>query len=325
MYFMKSEARKIDVVYTWCDGSDPEFQRIKQETAKKENLQITVANSDKYRYQDNDELKYSLRSVEKYAPWVNHIYIVTNNQRPKWLKENDKITIVDHKEIIPAEKLPTFNSVCIENYLVNIPGLSDLFLYFNDDIFLSKKTRPEDFFDGDKPIVRLNVFSKDSCRKLLSQSYMLSVFTSYGTVIERNSIYFPLLKPTHGVDAYSKKLILQINKKYPKIEELNTTPFRTERYFQRVIYSYEMAYVFNCPLKIYNLCTSRFNRVFSFLFGKNRIFCVEHQNREERIKKAILKIKLFKPICCCFNEVTDGRIMLQFLNKEYPLKSAFEI
>ena len=55
-------------------------------------------------------------------------------------------------------------------------------------------------------------------------------------------INFPLLKPTHGIDAYSKKLILQINKKYPKIEELNTTPFRTERYFQRVLYSYEMAY-----------------------------------------------------------------------------------
>ena len=205
---MKSESKQIDVVYTWCDGSDPEFQRIKQETAKKENLQITVVNADKYRYQDNDELKYSLRSVEKYAPWVNHIYIVTNNQRPKWLKENEKITIVDHKEIIPADKLPTFNSVCIENYLVNIPGLSDLFLYFNDDFFLSKKTRPEDFFDGDKPIVRLNSVALINKHFKIHGTYLPAVLNSYMTVMKRNLIYFPFIIPSHGVDACSKELFL---------------------------------------------------------------------------------------------------------------------
>ena len=97
---MKSESKQIDVVYTWCDGSDPEFQRIKQETAKKENLQITVVNADKYRYQDNDELKYSLRSVEKYAPWVNHIYIVTPGQTPKWLNtENPKVTVINQDDL----------------------------------------------------------------------------------------------------------------------------------------------------------------------------------------------------------------------------------
>ena len=138
-------------------------------------------------------------------------------------------------------------------------------------------------------------------------------------------INFPLLKPTHGIDAYSKKLILQINKKYPKIEELNTTPFRTERYFQRVIYSYEMAYVFNCLLIINNYCVSKLRRILKFLFTRNYFYCVEHQDRGQCIKRSILKIQIVKPICFCFNEVTDSRMMLKFLNKKYPHKSSFEI
>ena len=76
---------KIDIVYAWCDGSDPNFIKEKQNTLKKQNITLDSV-QEKRRYQQNDELKYSLRSVEKYAPWVNHIYIITNRQRPAWSK-----------------------------------------------------------------------------------------------------------------------------------------------------------------------------------------------------------------------------------------------
>ena len=96
---------KIDLVYTWVDGNDENWLK------KKANFEISNGlEPDKLinRYRCNDELKYSLRSVEKYAPWANHIYIITDNQIPDWLNaDNSKITIVDHTEIMPKGCLPT--------------------------------------------------------------------------------------------------------------------------------------------------------------------------------------------------------------------------
>ena len=99
------------------------------------------------RFFDNDELKYSLRSIEKYAPWFRYIYIVTNGQIPSWLNlSNPKIRLVNHKDIFPNQThLPTFSSPAIESHLHRINGLSKRFVYFNDDILLGKRIWPEDF------------------------------------------------------------------------------------------------------------------------------------------------------------------------------------
>ena len=88
-----------------------------------------------------------------YSSEIRDFGLITNKQRPTWLKEHPKITVVDHTEIIPSELLPTFSSVVIENYLTKIPGLNEHFLYFNDDMFINRHLSPREFFDGDKPIV----------------------------------------------------------------------------------------------------------------------------------------------------------------------------
>eukprot|EP00095_Tigriopus_kingsejongensis_P002042 maker-scaffold556_size137522-snap-gene-0.27 protein:Tk02042 transcript:maker-scaffold556_size137522-snap-gene-0.27-mRNA-1 annotation:"hypothetical protein LOTGIDRAFT_238796" len=100
------------------------------------------------RFADYDQLRYSLRSVEKYAPWVRHVYIVTNGQIPSWLNmDHPKVTVVTHQDIFPSKSsLPTFSSSAIETNLVNIPGLSERFLYLNDDVMLGKEVWPEDFY-----------------------------------------------------------------------------------------------------------------------------------------------------------------------------------
>lgn len=315
---------KIDIVYTWCNGNDPAFIKLKNDTLEAENIQSELYPANQ-RYQNNNELMYSLRSVEKYAPWVNHIYIVTNNQRPEWFKETEKITIVDHSQIIPEDKRPTFNSICIENYIVNIPGLSDLFLYFNDDLFLNKKIKPEDFFFGGKPVVR---FSKPCIGNFYepAKPYPKTIFNSYLKVLSKNRFYFPLAYPTHGVDAYSKELIREINKKYPEIEELNTTKFRTITMLQRVIYSYEMAYVFGCQHKIYQVWGNRLKKIFHILFPKDYFFNVDYQAQHSHgsLKKHLLLIKLYKPICFCFNDVTEPAEMIEYLEKRFPQKASCE-
>ena len=137
----------IDAVYTWVDGSDERWQASLIEQLERADLPQVIS---KRRFRSRDELRYSLRSLHAFAPWINHIYIVTCGQRPRWLKEDPKITIVDHKDIfLNPSHLPTFNSMAIECHLHRIPGLQEFFLYFNDDVFLGKESQPKDFFSSD--------------------------------------------------------------------------------------------------------------------------------------------------------------------------------
>ena len=121
---------KVDLVYTWVTGKDDQFieeWRSFAETPKDVNPE---------RFRDlYDLLKYSLRSVEKYLPWFNKIYLVTKKpQVPVWLNtHHPKIEIVHHDQIMDADILPTFNPNVIESYLHKIPGLEEHFLYINDD------------------------------------------------------------------------------------------------------------------------------------------------------------------------------------------------
>ncbi|XP_078075653.1 N-acetylglucosamine-1-phosphotransferase subunits alpha/beta isoform X2 [Mustelus asterias] len=100
------------------------------------------------RFEDNEELRYSLRSVERYAPWIRHVFIVTNGQIPSWLNlDNPRVTIVTHQEIFRnVSHLPTFSSPAIETHLHRIPGLSQKFIYLNDDVMFGKEVWPDDFY-----------------------------------------------------------------------------------------------------------------------------------------------------------------------------------
>ena len=139
---------EIDLVYLWVNGNDPQWR-----AKRSARIGVPERKSDvncEGRYADNDELKYSLRSVEKYAPWIHRIFIVTDNQVPEWLDtSNPGIRIVDHTEIMPAESLPCFNSTLIEHFICRIPGLSEHFLYANDDTFINKPVTPDIFFAED--------------------------------------------------------------------------------------------------------------------------------------------------------------------------------
>lgn len=160
---------EIDAVFTWVDGSDPAFvalrnkhadfappppllrwQRLSSYTGEYEAREnpIPPAVSDA-RYRNMDELRYALRALSKNAPWIRQIHIVTNGQRPQWLdSEHPRINIVSHIDIFEnSDCLPCFNSNAIELNLHRIPGLSENFLYLNDDFFLGRPVAPGDFLD----------------------------------------------------------------------------------------------------------------------------------------------------------------------------------
>lgn len=140
-------AGEIDFVVTWVDGSDPAWRAEKARYSGEGQV-----DDSEERYRDWGLFRYWFRCVEKFAPWVRKVHLVTWGHLPDWLNtEHPKLQIVRHEDYIPRQYLPTFNSNVLELYLHKIPGISEQFVYFNDDTYLTKLTGPEDFFRGGKP------------------------------------------------------------------------------------------------------------------------------------------------------------------------------
>lgn len=154
------EKQTIDFVITWVDGNDPAWQKEREEYQEPQALDKKKRDSEKdnreVRFRDYGILKYWFRAVEKYAPWVHKIYFITWGHIPEWLNtSNPKIVVVKHHEFIPAKYLPTYNSNVIELNLHRIESLSEHFVSFNDDFFLTAKTTEEDFFKNGLPCDQL--------------------------------------------------------------------------------------------------------------------------------------------------------------------------
>ncbi len=137
---------KIDFVLAWVDGNDFEWRKERDIYSDNPSHKSAV------RYRDWDILVYWFRAVEKYAPWVNRIHFVTWGHLPEWLnKDHPKLNIVNHKDYIPEDYLPTFSSHPIELNFHRIKGLEEKFVYFNDDMFITKEVSEEDFFKNGLP------------------------------------------------------------------------------------------------------------------------------------------------------------------------------
>lgn len=226
--------RKIDLVYLWLDGNDKNWRHEKDKWQAVESGKVKLAEEGtvEARWRENDELKYSLRSVAKFAPWINHIYIVTGfGQIPSWLDtKNPKITIVDHSEIMPADAMPNFNATAIENCIVNIPGLSEYFLYANDDMFFGRSIKPEYFFDKYGRVIVWHTWDKkrksyaDAIKKSASSEYGMMIYQTariFQNLFDKNLIRF---RPSHNIEAYKKS----------SIKEVLTNPL-IDLYYQKTI------------------------------------------------------------------------------------------
>lgn len=137
----------IDAVFAWVDGEDP---RWKERKAAHVDTGYHEEADNSSRYIARDELRYALRSIDMFAPWIRNIYVVTDRQVPSWLRQDvPGLRVVDHTEIFTdPDALPTFNSHAIESQLHHIDGLSEHFLYLNDDFMFGTDVVPQDFFEG---------------------------------------------------------------------------------------------------------------------------------------------------------------------------------
>ncbi len=205
----------VDVVYTWVDHRDPNWQAmLKQHKPDAESIEWD-------RFVSVDELRYSLRSIHAYAPWVRNIFVVTNCAPPAWLKPNRGVTFVPHEQVFPhpEECLPTFNSHAIEACLARVPGLAEHFVYFNDDVFLSQPATKNAFFQGNGASVsNLEPYGMVHARAATDDApdYLVAAVNGQRLMSERFDVA-PTRLHHHAPHALRKSVLFQMEQVWPEV------------------------------------------------------------------------------------------------------------
>lgn len=153
--------KSIDAVISWVDGYDPVYQQKLNAFCRQSSLNQKEV-IEPTRIQQCHEIYYCLHALRRFAPWLRHIYLITNAQTPSAVTALEdktfanKIKIIDQNDLLRAEGIttPIFNSLSVEWLIWRIPGLSNQFLYLNDDFFIIRDVVPEDFFCQGRLILR---------------------------------------------------------------------------------------------------------------------------------------------------------------------------
>ncbi|MCT3529538.1 capsule biosynthesis protein CapG [Latilactobacillus curvatus] len=290
------------------------------------------------RFREYDLFKYWFRAVEKYAPWVNNIYLVTDRQTPKWLnKDHPKLKLVNHDEYIPNEYLPTFNSNVIELNMHRIKELSENFVLFSDDVFLNDYVHPDDFFKNNLPVesgiiypifpesefdnIRLNnvaIINKYFSKRLVTKRNFSKFYNlMYGTSLIKqiiNSPYnrFPGFEDKHLTTAH-KKSTFEVVWEKQKDTLVNTSKHKFR----------ELSDVNHWLVKYWNICEGNF-------YPQNSRFGAFFWVREYKSVIEDLKASKHKVICVNDEDEVEGLMtvkdsLIKSFEEKYPNKSKFEL
>ena len=324
----------IDIVYLWIDGSSPEFKAIKNKYLGKKETDKYVDDTKDQIFRDNQELKYSMRSVEQNAPWINHIYIVTGfGQVPDWLDtSNPRVTIVPQESILPPDASPVFNSCAIEACLANIPGLSEHFLLANDDMFFNAPTPPDYFFDSHGRAKFRCIYRKNGRIARDSKSVYLCHLINAARAIE-HAFGVPMYnyKSSHGIDPYIKSSMIECYGNLILAKYINATRysrFRNEDNVHRLIFNlydaiHNRAKIIRCHSKHVG-----HNIILDFLY--NMVHYISIRNSSFYCTDAIAAgVASCRARVVCINDsIGNNNVNHQhnkdFFDKKFPKKSEFE-
>lgn len=322
------EEEPIDVVYTWVDGSRSDFQEQLRHFRRLEccdNYESVGEN----RFYDNEELRFSLRSLERFAPWVRNVYIVTNDQVPHWLvTSHPRLTLVSQKSLFScADRLPTFNSHAIEWQLSRIPGLARRFLYFNDDMFLGRPVARSDFLTasgGER--VYLDLWDINS---LPDRTTVTECAVSFAQALlhARFGTTSPRKKIAHVPEIYDRAILEEIERIWPdEIGKMASHRFR--RPDDVALAGLYCHYLLEAPEQVgchEAIQLSRANRLYRFVMLK------------ASLRKAVgqlLGVVRHRPVFFCLNDdlgcenrKTNSlvrKVVRTFLKWYFPGASSFE-
>ena len=327
----------IDIVYLWVDGADKYFINKKNKCLQKENKDIHkyVDDVQDQIFRDNNELKYSLRSIETNAPWINHIYIVTGfGQKPEWLNtDNPKITVVSQESILPPDTRDVFNSCAIELCLQNIPDLAEHFLLANDDMFFNTPVQPDYFFDtvNCKTKVRCIYRKNGRIPRNKKSIYQLHLINAANEIEKAFGVSLYNYKSSHGIDPYIKSSVIECCK-HPvlskSIENTRKHVFRDETDVHHLIFNLYDIVKNRADVIVSHSKHVGHNVVLDFLYNllhkksiKSSVFyCTD------AIKSKVLSCEA--PVVCINDSVYNNDINREnnkiFFEQKFPNKSEFE-
>ncbi|KAA8719127.1 glycosyl transferase [Lactococcus garvieae subsp. garvieae] len=332
---------KIDIVVSWLDDSDPKWQADFSEYRKKENLSMSKNSANNAsRFRDYDTFRYWFRGIEKNAPWINKIYLVTYGHSPEWLNlEHPKLQLMKHEDFIPKEFLPTFSSVTIAMNLHRIPGLSENFVYFNDDMFLINPTKTTDFFKEGIPcdmltlipcatyeeldhlhINNMNLIHRKFTKQDILKKNLWKMINFKTSLPYLGTTLLQLPYPTisyiihfHLATPLNKSMYEKLWEEYPQeFTQASTYKFRN------------INGIDDWFIRLYSLCSGNFVPKNMYKFG--RFFKLNVQSNVDKIVNSKLKL-----VCLNDNEALDDeelQVITQRVKKameiKFPQKSNFE-
>ena len=334
---------KIDFVVLWLDTNDQKWQ----EDYKKYSP-LSQQGKESVRFRDHNTFKYWFRAVEKYAPWVHKVFLITNGKFPDWINKNcPKLVFVEHTDYIPQDLLPTFNSCVIELFLNRIKGLSEHFVYFNDDFYLNSPVKPDYFFKEGLPCdnnketcFNVPIFTpKDRFGITLSMLESIGIinshFNRWQTVLQSPKRWFGMhLGPIgilislliakqrlfigftnyHIEQAFLKSTFIEVWEKEGAYLANNCSRFRSDTSINQYIFRY------------WQLASNKFypqkkSRKFFFLEEKHIIKDIEYTMMSENCKSFCLNDSVF----CSEEDYIYLKDQLQrIFEKKFPHKSSYE-
>lgn len=313
--------RHIDIVYTWVDDSQSGYRE------DLENHAVTEVDRNPNRTRDNlDLLKYSLRSIEHYIDWRGKIYLFTcRPQRPHWLDTgNQNVHVIHHDEVIDHRYLPTFNSFCIVSYLAQLEGLSDPFLYIEDDMLFTANTPLADFLANDQQIIIYPRLERTTPAKRQHNDHQ----PPWNKALSYSNY---LLDKHYGEQnrySINRVPILIFREAWKKMVDTWQDAFEHTRQSRfRSLYNVAPEYLYP-----YSLLYEQRAQFAGFRETYRKSFYVGLDNNLLLAKSGLYLLERIRPRFCCLNDnfgdVPNPRVedaVRQYLDKKYPEKSSFEI
>ena len=166
----------MDIVISFVDCKDKVWMKSYLKTIHNQSQLFPY-----YQFYNHNTIKYVLRGIDEFIPYVNNVFIVVSNieQVPDYIDQS-KVKIVLHKDFIPEKYLPLFNSTAIELFLHKIPGLGEEFVYFNDDMIPISHISYDDFFKDGIPCISFNTEQRE--QSLSYRHCILSFYEAKNTV-----------------------------------------------------------------------------------------------------------------------------------------------
>lgn len=333
----QSPSFPVDAVFTWVDGTDPVWREQKSRLWQRvfgESLPQNDAD-DTARFQDNGELRYALRSLERFAPWIRRVHLVTMDQKPVWLN-TATVSLVSHRDIFPDDvPLPVFSSHPIGFCIHRVPGLAERFIYLSDDYMFGRPMTPGDFFlpDG-SPLQLAAKLGKKSMQRMLDRltrthghaPAAVAKARSHKIIIDRYAASFP-----YYVRHFPKPMVREsaaaLWEAFP--EEIGATlrsPFRSPADV-RVGMLYPLFLLAEGKGEV--RAVNGLRQVWDFFRGRG-LAHLGASLGDPNFRSKTRAIKWLRPRTFSLNDApwaseTDRRMMREFLAEMFPEPSRYEV